>query len=48
MASGGLDNPNKDPLLMNRDLSDAEIDQVVAFLETLSGNVVWTPPAVPQ
>jgi len=48
MASGGLDNPNKDPLLMNRDLSDAEIDQVVAFLETLSGNVAWTPPAVPK
>jgi cytochrome c peroxidase len=48
MASGGLDNPHKDPLLMNRDLSDAEVDQLVAFLETLSGNVAWTPPAVPK
>jgi hypothetical protein len=33
---------------MNRDLSDAEVDQLVAFLETLSGNVAWTPPAVPK
>lgn len=48
MASGGIDNPHKDPLVMDRGLSDAEIDQLVAFLETLSGNVVWTPPAVPK
>lgn len=48
MAGGGLDNPNKDPLLVDRGLSDEEIDQLVAFLETLSGNVAWTPPAVPK
>jgi cytochrome c peroxidase len=48
MASGGIDNPHKDPLVMDRGLTDAEIDQLVAFLETLTGNVAWTPPAVPK
>jgi len=48
MAGGGIDNPHKDPLLMDRGLTDAELDQLVAFLETLSGNVAWTPPAVPK
>ena len=48
MASGGLDNKHKDPLVMNRNLTDAEIDQLVAFLETLTGNGKWTAPNVPK
>ncbi len=48
MASGGLANANKDPLLLDRQLNDAEIDQLVAFLEALSGNVSWTAPVVPK
>lgn len=48
MASGGIDNPHKDPLILDRGLSDAEIDQLVAFLRTLDGNVPWTPPVVPK
>lgn len=48
MASGGLDNKHKDPLVLNRSLSEEEIDQLVAFLGTLTGNVAWTPPAVPK
>lgn len=48
MAGGGIDNKHKDPLALNRNLSPEEIDQLVAFLQTLSGNVAWTPPAVPK
>lgn len=48
MASGGIDNPNKDPLLMNRNLSDAEIDQLVAFLESLNGGVPFEKPTLPK
>lgn len=48
MASGGIDNPHKDPLAIDRGLSAEEVDQLVAFLETLTGDVPWTPPAVPK
>jgi cytochrome c peroxidase len=48
MAGGGIDNKHKDPLMMNRGLAAEEIDQLVAFLESLSGNVPFTPPAVPK
>lgn len=48
MASGGHENPHRDPLLLDRKLSEQEIDQLVAFLETLTGNQPWTAPTVPQ
>jgi cytochrome c peroxidase len=48
MASGGLANPHRDPLLIDRGLSDGEVAQVVAFLESLTGNVAFTAPAVPK
>lgn len=48
MASGGLDNPHKDPLLVDRKLSDAELADLVAFLESLSGDVAWTAPVLPK
>lgn len=48
MASGGIANPNKDPLLLDRQLADEEIDQLVAFLQSLSGDVAWTAPVLPK
>jgi cytochrome c peroxidase len=48
MGKGGIDNPHKDPLMLDRALSNEEVDQLVAFLETLTGNVVWSAPAVPK
>lgn len=48
MASGGLANPQKDGTLQDKKLSDAEIDQLVAFLESLTGNVAFVPPTVPK
>lgn len=48
MASGGLKNPHLDPLMLDRALTDAEIDQLVAFLETLTGNQAWVAPKVPN
>ncbi|MBL8735249.1 MAG: c-type cytochrome [Planctomycetes bacterium] len=48
MASGGLANPQKDATLQDKKLSDAEIDQLVAFLESLTGNVAFVPPTVPK
>lgn len=48
MAMGGIANDNKDPLLMDKKLSDEEIDQLVAFLESLSGDVPFTAPDLPK
>lgn len=48
MAGGGIANANKDPLMIDRKLTDEEIDQLVAFLESLSGNQQFTKPTLPQ
>jgi cytochrome c peroxidase len=48
MCKGGIDNKHKDPLLMDRGITDAEIDQLVAFLETLTGTVAFTAPVLPK
>jgi len=49
MAGGGKESPQRDPLLKDQKLTDKEIDQLVAFLESLSGNdAAFTAPAVPQ
>ncbi|MCB9886999.1 MAG: c-type cytochrome [Planctomycetes bacterium] len=48
MAGGGLANPHKDPLALDRQLNDAEIDQLVAFLESLTGNQKFTAPSIPK
>lgn len=48
MQGGGLPNKDKDALLVDRRLNDEEIDQIVAFLEALSGNVAFVPPNVPK
>ncbi|MGB3965827.1 MAG: cytochrome c peroxidase [Planctomycetota bacterium] len=48
MGKGGIENKNRDPLMMDRGLTDAEVDQLVAFLESLTGNVSWTAPVLPK
>jgi cytochrome c peroxidase len=48
MAKGGLDNKNKDPLLMDRGITDAEIDQLVAFVESLTGTIEFAAPTLPK
>ncbi len=48
MASGGHKNPHLDPLMLDRGLTDDEVAQIVAFLETLNGKHDWTPPVVPK
>ncbi|HZN40739.1 MAG TPA: cytochrome c peroxidase [Planctomycetota bacterium] len=48
MSSGGIDNPNKDLQMVNRGVTDEEQAQIVAFLETLTGNVPWQAPVVPK
>ncbi len=47
MASGGKPDPNKSPLLKPRDLSEAEIDKIVAFLGSLTSTETWQPPKLP-
>jgi cytochrome c peroxidase len=47
MASGGKPDPNKSPLLTNKGLTDAEIDQIVAFLNTLTSGETWEQPKLP-
>jgi cytochrome c peroxidase len=44
MASGGYDNKNKTSLLIDRKLSDAELGQLVTFLEALTCPGELTPP----
>lgn len=48
MASGGIDNPHRDPLLKDKHLDAAELAQLVAFLEALTGSATFTPPTLPQ
>jgi cytochrome c peroxidase len=49
MAGGGKETPQRDPLLKDQKLTDKEIDQLVAFLESLSGNdAPFTAPTIPH
>ena len=47
MASGGKADPNKSPLLVPTGLTEAEIDKVVAFLNSLTSSESWEPPKLP-
>ena len=47
MAGGGKPDPNKTPLLQPTGLSEAEIDKVVAFLNTLTSTEPWVAPTLP-
>ncbi len=47
MAAGGGNDPRKSPILSPTGLTDAEIDQVVAFLQTLTSTEPWVAPKLP-
>jgi cytochrome c peroxidase len=47
MASGGKADPNKSPLLQPTGLTEAELDKIVAFLNTLTSTEGWTQPTLP-
>jgi cytochrome c peroxidase len=47
MAGGGKPDPNKSPILRPTGLTDAEIDKVVAFLNSLTSNEGWQQPKLP-
>jgi cytochrome c peroxidase len=47
MASGGKADPNKSGLLIDRKLSEREIGQLVAFLNTLTSDERFTAPILP-
>jgi cytochrome c peroxidase len=47
MASGGGKDPNKSPLLIDTGLSDREVQQVVAFLRTLTSHEPLVRPTIP-
>ena len=48
MASGGGDDPAKSALLSPTGLTEAEIAQVVAFLESLTSTESWVAPSLPN
>lgn len=47
MASAGKPDPNRTPVMQARNLTEAEIDQVVAFLTSLTSTERWTAAKVP-
>jgi cytochrome c peroxidase len=48
MARGGGKDANKTPILIDTGLTDAEVAQVVAFLQSLTSTEAWTAVAVPK
>jgi cytochrome c peroxidase len=47
MAGGGGSDPNKSALLVPTGLSDAQIRQIVAFIESLTSTEGWEAPQLP-
>jgi cytochrome c peroxidase len=47
MAGGGKPDPNKTQLMENRNLSEAEIDKLLAFLASLTSTETWQASKVP-
>ncbi len=47
MAGGGKPDPNKTPILQPTGLTDTEIDQIVAFLNSLTSTEPWVQPVLP-
>lgn len=48
MANGGKDDPNRSALLAPAGLTDREVAQVVAFLESLTSTERWDAPQLPN
>lgn len=47
MAGGGKPDPNRSPLLQPTGLTEAELDQIVAFLASLTSTEPWEQPTLP-
>ncbi|MFM7506130.1 MAG: cytochrome-c peroxidase [Rubrivivax sp.] len=47
MAGGGKPDPNKTPLMQPTGLTEAELDKIVAFLNTLTSTERWEQPTLP-
>lgn len=47
MANGGGDDRHKSKLLKDVDLDDEEIDQIVAFINSLTSTEIWRAPPLP-
>ena len=47
MAGDGKPDPNKSPLMQPTGLTEAELDKIVAFLNSLTSTEGWQQPAVP-
>lgn len=47
MASGGKPDPNKTALLQPTGLTEAELDKIVTFLNTLTSTERWEQPTLP-
>lgn len=47
MAKGGIDNPHRDELLVTRELTDDQVSDLLAFLETLDEPCEFTEPPLP-
>ncbi|MBN8508420.1 MAG: c-type cytochrome [Burkholderiales bacterium] len=47
MAGGGHPDPNKSAVLQPTGLTEAEIDKIVAFLESLTSTEPWQQPTLP-
>jgi cytochrome c peroxidase len=47
MAGGGKPDPLKSPLLKPTGLTEAELDQIVAFLNSLTSTEPWQQPVLP-
>ena len=47
MASGGIKNKNLTPLMTDKQLTDAQIDDIVAFLGALDCNKQLEQPTLP-
>jgi cytochrome c peroxidase len=48
MATGGIDNKNKSPLMANRNLSATELNALIAFLQSLDCNQSLEEPPLPK
>lgn len=48
MASGGIDNKNKNAAMFDHKLSDAEVADIVAFLGSLTCGGKLVEPSMPQ
>ncbi len=47
MGKGGIQNPHRDPALADKQLSEADVKKIAAFIRSLATNPPHTPPKLP-